>query len=257
MNPSGVLEEILETKRAEIESLRLARLPAPPARRAVTLRRDVGDPLRVLAEIKRRSPSAGKLSVRLGVGARAAAYQRAGASMVSVLTDARYFDGAPEHLGEVRNACELPILCKDFVLDEVQLDVARAHGADAVLLIVRCLEPDRLAPLVEAARARDLEPLVEVVNEEEARRAVEAGAELVGVNARDLDTLKMDADRAARVVEGLRPRGAVPIYLSGLSSPNAIAGVARSGAHAALVGEALMRLDDPEPLLREMARAAR
>src|SRR6185295_18463364 len=130
-------------------------------------------------------------------GARARVYEQAGAAMLSVLTDAEFFDGAFEHLTQARAACALPILCKDFVLDEVQLDAARAFGADAVLLIVRCIEGEaRLAELIAAARARQLEPLVEIASDAETRQALDAGAELIGVNARDLDTLAIDVARA-------------------------------------------------------------
>jgi indole-3-glycerol phosphate synthase len=253
---SGVLGEILATKRQELEQLRARRFPPGPPRRALGLRRGPGEPLRLIAEIKHRSPSAGALSTRLGVAARARAYERAGASMVSVLCDERFFDGSFAHLAEAREACSLPLLCKEFVIDEVQLDAARSAGADAVLIIVRCLEPERVAPLVRAARDRDLEPFVEIANEQEGRVAVDAGATLIGVNARDLDTLGMDREGAARILAVLPP-AVVSVHLSGLGSPTAVSAVARGGAHAALIGEALMRQDDPEPLLRSLVEAAR
>jgi indole-3-glycerol phosphate synthase len=253
----GVLERILEAKRAEIAELGRAALPAAPAdARRVELARELGRPLRLLAEIKRRSPSAGALSTRLSVGERAAAYQRAGAAVVSVLTDSAFFDGSFSHLAEARKACSLPILCKDFVLDEVQLDAARAYGADTVLLIVRCLPAERVAPLVAAARERSLEPLVEVTTVDETRIALDAGARHVGVNARDLDTLEMDRARTERVLAAL-PRDVVAVHLSGLRDARDVAAIAAGRADAALIGEALMRCDDPEPLLREMVGAAR
>jgi indole-3-glycerol phosphate synthase len=150
----------------------------------------------LISEIKRRSPSAGALSTRLSVAERAAAYERAGASMLSILCDSHFFDGSYEHLREARAATRLPLLCKEFVVDEVQLDVARAFGADAVLLIVRCLSAERTVELVRAARERELVPFVEVATEDELGIALSAGADLVGVNAADLDTLQMDAARA-------------------------------------------------------------
>jgi indole-3-glycerol phosphate synthase len=253
---SGVLAEILATKAAEVVELRQRRFAAPPARRALPLARKAGEPLRLITEIKRRSPSAGVLSTKLGVAERARVYERGGASMLSVLCDSRYFDGGFEHLAEARAACSLPLLCKEFVLDEVQLDAARSFGADAVLLIVRCLEKPRVRALVAAARARELEPFVEVATEEEARLALDAGATLVGVNARDLDKLAIDTARAARILETLPP-GVVGVHLSGLKSPEAVAAVARSRADAALIGELLMREDDPAPLLEKVAAAAR
>jgi indole-3-glycerol phosphate synthase len=253
---TGVLGEILATKAAEVQRLRQQRFGPAPARRPVALRRGPGDPLRLIAEIKHRSPSAGALSSKLGAGQRAAAYARAGASMVSVLTDQRYFEGSFEHLREARAACELPLLCKEFVIDEVQLDAARSYGADAVLLIVRCLAPERVEVLVRAARERELEPFVEVATDDEARLAVDAGALLVGVNARDLDTLNMGLAGAARVLTAL-PANVVGIHLSGLATPEAVTEVRKGSAHAALIGEALMRQDDPEPLLRTFVGAAR
>jgi indole-3-glycerol phosphate synthase len=248
---NAVLERILAVKRRELRELERSRLPAAPARRPVELARASGAPLALIAEVKRRSPSAGALSTALSVAQRAAAYERAGARVVSVLTDREFFDGAFEHLAEARRATALPILCKDFVIDPLQLDHARAFGADLVLLIVRCLEPHELGALIRAARERGLEPLVEIASEREATIALEQGASLVGVNARDLDTLAMDADRAARVL-ALLPEHVVRVHLSGLATPGDVARVAASGVDAALVGQALMREDDPEPLLRAM-----
>ena len=253
---SGVLAKILATKAGEVVELRKRRFGPPPARRPLALARKPGEPLRLITEIKRRSPSAGPLSTKLGVAERARVYERGGASMLSVLCDAQYFDGSFEHLTEAREACALPLLCKEFVLDEVQLDAARSFGADAVLLIVRCVDRPRVRALIEAARARELEPFVEVANEEEARLAVDAGATLVGVNARDLDTLAVDTASAARILETL-PSSVVGVHLSGLSSPETVAAVARSRAHAALMGEVLMRQDDPGPLLASLVAAAR
>lgn len=249
-----MLQEILRNKRDELEALRRRRLPPPPALRPVTLRRDAGTPLRLIAEIKRRSPSAGALSTELGVAERARAYEQAGAHMISVLCDVKYFDGAYEHLELARSATSLPILCKEFVLDEAQLDAARAYGADAVLLIVRCLTPARLAELVNAAETRGLVPLVEVHGPTEMQTALDAGARVVGVNARDLDTLKLDADQARHVLRAL-PESVCRVHLSGLHTPAQVAEVARSKVDAALVGESLMRAADPTELLRSMVAA--
>lgn len=252
----SILEQILAAKRGEIEDLRRRVLPFAPPPVPCDLRRAPGGPLRVIAEIKRRSPSAGALSTRLSVGERARAYQRAGASAISVLCDPTFFDGRFEHLLEARSFCSLPLLCKDFILDEVQLDAARAFGASLVLLIVRCLPASRVVELVGGARDRGLEPLVEVTTEEEAVIAVDAGARWVGVNARDLDTLAMDSGRTERVLRGL-PDSVTRIHLSGLARPEDVAKVARSPADAALIGEALMRQDDPELLLGQLVQAGR
>ena len=175
------------------------------------LRRGLGDPLRIVAEVKKKSPSAGALSTALDAGARAEAYARAGATMVSVLVDAPFFGGSWDDLQSARarvdrGARDVPLLAKEFVLDSVQIARARAAGADAVLLIARIVSPGRLKELAAAARERDLEPLIEVVDEAELAAALDAGARVVGVNARDLDTLAMDGARTARVLAAI-PEG--------------------------------------------------
>jgi indole-3-glycerol phosphate synthase len=251
----GVLAEILAEKAESLAELRSRKLPVPPPRRAVSLRRESGTALRLIAEIKFRSPSAGALSSALSVSARAAAYERGGASMVSVLTDRRFFGGAWEHLLEARASSKLPLLCKEFVVDELQLDAARSYGADAVLVIVRCVPSERVRALVEGARQRELEPFVEITNDDEARVALDAGATLIGVNARDLDTLVMDPERAARTLAAL-PSAVTSVHFSGLATPRDVEKLRSSSAHAALVGETLMRADDPESLLRSLVAAA-
>ncbi len=252
----GLLAEILAQKQGELPALRARTLPAAPARRDVRLgSAENAGRLSLITEIKRRSPSAGRLSTALSVGERAQAYERGGAAMLSVLCDAHFFDGDYEHLREARAATALPLLCKEFVIDEAQLDAARAYGADAVLLIVRCLTGKRTAELVSAARARELVPFVEVATEQELKVALDAEADLIGVNARDLDTLTMDTERAARVLAAI-PSGVVRAHFSGVSRPEDVARLRASGADAALVGEVLMRADDPEPLLRTLVSAA-
>jgi indole-3-glycerol phosphate synthase len=252
----ALLAEILSRKQSELTALRARALPSPPERRRVALARsDNAGRLSLIAEIKRRSPSAGQLSSALGVAERAAAYERAGASMLSVPCDSHYFDGDYEHLRQARLASSLPLLCKEFVIDERQLDAARAFGADAVLLIVRCLSPARTSELIAGARARELVPFVEIATEAELRVALDGGAELIGVNARDLDTLVMDVERAARVLSAI-PDGVVRVHLSGLSRPDDVSRIRETKADAALLGEALMRADDPEPLLRSLVAAA-
>ena len=250
---AGVLARILDKKRQELAGLRALRLPASPGSRPFSLRREQGS-IRLIGEIKFRSPSAGALSTALSVPERAQAYERAGASMISVLCDASFFDGSFEHLAQARAACSLPLLCKEFVIDESQLDAAAAYGADAVLLIVRCLDPKRLDQLTRAARERRLEPFVEVVTDEESKLAIDVGASLIGVNARDLDTLEMDGERAARML-GELPSSATRVHLSGIAKPDDVRRVAASSADAALIGETLMRQAQPEALLRSLVAA--
>jgi indole-3-glycerol phosphate synthase len=252
----GVLDEILSRKRSELPELRRRVLPPFPKRvPAVDLRRAPDGTLRILAENKRRSPSAGNLSTVLGVAERAAAYERAGASLISVLCDNHFFGGDYEDLHRAREGSSLPLLCKEFIIDEIQLDCALAYGASAALLIVRCLSDEALERLLPATIARGLLPVVEVATEAEAELALRAGATTIGVNARDLDTLEMRRDRAAAILRDL-PKHVIKLHLSGLSKPEDVRQVFDGPADAALIGEVLMRQDDPEPLLRSLVAAA-
>jgi indole-3-glycerol phosphate synthase len=250
-----VLDDILEATRAECVRLRSA-LPADvghtPIDVAGRLRRDGA--LRLIAEIKKRSPSAGVLSTKLSVKERAALYAREGASMISVLVDRAHFDGGYEDLSAARHAT--PLLAKGFAIDEVQITAARRAGADAVLIIVRILDDASLRDLIGAAVGEGLTPIVEVVDEHELDRALECEAGVIGVNARDLSTLVMDRERAARVSAAI-PGDRVSLWFSGVGSPHEVAAIARTTADGALIGEALMRQDDPTELLRAMVAAAR
>lgn len=263
---SGVLAAILAAKAEEVTALAAAERAAPFVRRhahrdvGAVLARAPGQALRLVAEHKRRSPSAGALSTVLSPVERSLAYARAGVAMVSVLCDAPFFDGSYDHLTAIRDAFDAAdlgvlLLAKEFVIDEVQLRRAAGAGADAVLLVARIVDPPRLRVLVAHARALRLEALVEVVSDDELAAAIDAGASLIGVNARDLDTLAMDGPRAARIVDAI-PSGTIAMHLSGLRSADDVATVARSRADAALIGEALMRVDDPSPLLTAMTAAA-
>jgi indole-3-glycerol phosphate synthase len=262
---SGVLDAIVRAK--ELEVAELLRTPSPPrgphAPRGhvrTSLRRAASQPLRLIAENKRRSPSAGVLSTTLSTASRVARYAEGGAAMISILCDAGFFGGSWDDVAAARAALaaarsNVPVLAKEFVLHERQLAEASARGADAVLLIARILDRATLASLHSHALGLGLEPLVEVVTDEELTWALGAGAELIGVNARDLDTLVMDAPRAARVLEAI-PAACIPVYLSGLRGPEDVGRIAGTRAHAALVGETLMRQDDPLALLAAMVSAA-
>jgi indole-3-glycerol phosphate synthase len=260
----GLLGDILAHKAREVGALRSQPVPARPDNWAIrdvgaALARPEGAPLRLIAEIKFRSPSAGQLSRTLSAVDRARAYEAGGVAMVSVLTDARWFDGSLADLRAVREQVAVPVLCKDFVVDPIQIDHAWAAGADAVLLIVRCIpegdDDDLLRRLVGSARGRGVEPFLEVVSDRELERALEAGGRVIGVNARDLDTLEMDASRPARVLAAI-PRDRVAVHLSGVRSRGDAAAIAASRADAALVGEALMRREDPRALLAELVAGA-
>jgi indole-3-glycerol phosphate synthase len=262
---SGVLDAIVAAKELEIgELLRRPAVPrgphAPRRNVASSLRRERGEPLRLIAENKRRSPSAGALSTALSTADRVTRYAASGAAMVSVLSDAGFFGGSWDDVVAARGALAragsaMPVLAKEFVSHARPLEDACACGADAVLLIARILDRKSVAELHARAASLGLESLVEVVTEEELEWALEAGAELIGVNARDLDTLVMDAERAAQVLAAI-PAHCIPVYLSGLKGPDDVRRIAATHAHAALIGETLMREDDPAALLGAMVLAA-
>ena len=205
----------------------------------------------VIAECKRRSPSRGVLQAAYDPAAQARAYARGGAVAVSVLTEPAFFDGSLAHLSAVRAAIDLPCLRKDFVVDGYQLLEARAAGADAVLLIVSALDDERLARLLAQAQALQLAALVEVHDEDELARAVDAGATIVGVNNRNLRTLVVDLDVSARVAARL-PAGVTAVSESGVGSAGDVARLRDLGFHAFLIGERLMVAPDPEGALRRL-----
>jgi indole-3-glycerol phosphate synthase len=255
-----VLERILERTRAEV-ARRRARQPlgeleqvalahAAPGRRRL---RDVlrGDHVSVIAEFKRRSPSAGELREGADVAEVVHAYERAGAAALSVLTEGPHFGGSLEDLRAARAASGLPILRKDFIVDAYQLHEALAAGADAVLLIVAALEQQELAALHAHALELGLDPLVEVHDGEELARALSAGAELIGVNNRDLRDFSVDVTRTSLLMRQV-PDGVLVVSESGIASREQVHALAREGVSAVLVGESLMRADDPAQALRAL-----
>ncbi len=244
-----MLAEILDSVRgraaavrADADRWRARADQAPPAREFAAA---LGGPgLSVIAEIKRRSPSAGDIDPGLDPADLARRYRAGGAAAVSVLTEPDHFGARPDDLREVREAVDLPLLRKDFILDEAQVWESRAMGADAVLLIAAILDDPTLRGLMAAAAAAGLACLVEVHSPEEADRAVAAGAGVIGVNNRDLATFRVDLATA----EAIRPRlGDAPITVaeSGVSSPGGAARMAAAGYDAILVGEAAVRSGDP------------
>jgi indole-3-glycerol phosphate synthase len=210
--------------------------------------------LSVIAEVKRRSPSKGDLAEIPDPAALATAYATGGADAISVLTEERRFSGSLADLDAVRAAVDTPLLRKDFVVSDYQVLEARAHGADLVLLIVAALDDAQLGDLHQAVRGLGMTPLVEVHDEAEVDRAVAAGAELVGVNARNLKTLDVDPDTFARLA-GLLPEGIVKVAESGIAGPADAARYAAEGADVVLVGEALVRTGDPAAAVAAMRQA--
>lgn len=242
----GVRED-LEARRAAVplEEIRRTAAQAPAPRDAIAaLRGSHEDTLEIIAEVKRSSPSKGALAPIEDPAALAAAYERGGAAVISVLTEQRRFGGSLADLDAVRAAVDVPILRKDFTVDEYQILEARAHGADLILLIVAALDDDALAHLLKVTEDLGMQALVETHTEEEIRRAAAVGAKIVGVNTRDLKTLDVDTDRFGHLAEHL-PADAVLVAESGVSGPEQIEDYARQGAHAVLTGEALVRAGDP------------
>lgn len=246
-----VLDRILAETRVEVERRKRERpLQADASHERPGCFRDAlaAPGIGVIAEFKRRSPSAGALREGADIAEIARAYERGGASAMSVLTEGPNFDGSLEDLRAACAACDLPILRKDFIVDPYQLYEALKAGADAVLLIIAALKDDELASLHELADTLGLDALVEVHDREELARAEQAGAKLIGVNNRDLRDFSVDVGRTARLLPHM-PAGATVVSESGIARPEQLAELERLGVAAVLVGETLMRAADPEQRL--------
>lgn len=250
---AGIREGLPASKAAEpLQALkeRSARL-TPPKSLADALR---GDSIRLIAEVKAKSPSRGVLNADMDPVAQAEIYAGNGASAISVLTEENHFNGSLEHLLAVREClgeARPPLLRKDFIFEPYQLHQARAYGADAALLIVAMLKPAQLKELLAQARELSLSALVEVHNESELERALDADAEIIGINNRDLRTFKVDLATTERLAK-LVPPGKVIVSESGIHSRADVERVRAAGAHAILVGEALVTAGDVGEKIREL-----
>ena len=257
----SVLDEILDGVRADLMT-RQRRVPLERLKEAAgqaASARDVlaalkGDDVAVIAEVKRASPSKGALAAIADPAALAVDYEAGGARVISVLTEPRRFGGSLEDLAAVRDAVRVPLLRKDFVVSSYQLWEARAHGADLVLLIVAALEQNALVSLVERAESIGLVPLVEVHTGDELDRAVDAGAKVIGVNARNLATLKVDRGVFGQLAPRI-PEGIVKIAESGIRGPHDLLAYAAAGADAVLVGESLVTGGDPRSAVADLVTA--
>ena len=239
----GVREDLSQRRATTSEAdLRARLLELPPPLDPMPAFRQPGSS--VIAEVKRRSPSKGDLAAIPDPAALATAYQRGGAAAVSVLTEERRFGGSLADLDSVRAAVDVPVLRKDFVVDHYQLLEARAHGADLALLIVAALPGDDLRTLHDRALELGLTPLVEVHDETEAERAMDLGASLIGVNARNLKTLEVDPATFGKIAPQL-PDGVVKVAESGITTADDVRRFVGEGADVVLVGEALVRDGDP------------
>jgi indole-3-glycerol phosphate synthase len=256
-----VLDEILDGVRADLadrqrrvslEQLKdmARRAPSPVDALAALKAQGVS----VIAEVKRASPSRGEMAAIDDPAALAADYEAGGARVISVLTEQRRFSGSLDDLAAVRRAVQVPLLRKDFVVSSYQLWEARAYGADMVLLIVAAVEQSALVSLVERALSIGLLPLVEVHADAELDRAVDAGATVIGVNARNLATLEIDRSIFARLA-GRIPEGVVKIAESGVRGPHDLLAYAAAGADAVLVGESLVSEKDPRAAVADLVTA--
>ena len=243
----------MQRRRALItqDDLELAILAHTPKDFAGALKRPG---LGVIAEMKQRTPSMGVLTEDYRPGDLARAYTLGGAAAISVLTHMASFGGRPEHVVSARFATDLPILRKDFVTDPYEVGEARAAGADAILLIVAALDLERLGELLRVTRSRGLAALVEVHNEGEVETALVAGARLIGVNNRDLRTFDVDLGLTERLRKAI-PAGVLVVAESGIHTADDARRMREAGADAILVGESLMRADDPAARIRQLAAA--
>ncbi len=257
-----ILEEILAARRRQLDEVR-ARVPLDGVQRAAEKRTDrrnfaaalAGPGLRVIAELKRASPSRGLLCPRYRRREIARGFESAGASALSVLTEERFFLGSLDDLKEVRESVRLPVLRKDFILDTYQVFESVAGGADALLLIVRTLSDKALRELVELCDRLRVAALVEVHCEKELKRAVSAGARIIGVNNRDLKTLEVDSQTSIRLRAKI-PSKCLAVSESGVRNRADLQRLAEAGFNAVLIGERLMTAPNPAKALAELLESA-
>jgi indole-3-glycerol phosphate synthase len=259
-----VLERILNVKRAELKTekeqlpmrraIEMASAAPPPRDFPAAIRR--AGAVNIIAEVKRASPSRGLIRESADPGAVAASYAAAGAAAISVLTDAKFFLGAPEHLEAVREAVAVPLLRKDFIFDEYQLYRSRALGADALLLIARVLDSKTLRTLIGVTRSLHMEALVEIHTVEDLDKAMECGAAVIGVNNRNLSTMTVTLERSLVLADRL-PMEVTRVSESGIETAADIARLRAAGYHAVLIGETLMKAADPEAALRALTGTGR
>ena len=254
----SILDRILVNKKREVarqkqvvklSSLQecIARRKAPLAFAAVLK----GDGIRLIAEVKKASPLKGVLRPYFDPMALAKTYAENGAAAISVLTDTEYFQGSPEHLAAIRQAVNLPLLRKDFIYDEYQVYESAAYGADAILLITAILEPKQLEKLLAASRRLGLGSLVEVHDEEDLKKALDAGAEVIGINNRNLKTLEVDLNTTLRILPFV-PADKTVVSESGISRREDINRLDRWGVDAVLIGEALVTARNVAKKIKEL-----
>ncbi|MFO7263485.1 MAG: indole-3-glycerol phosphate synthase [Bacillaceae bacterium G1] len=253
-----ILDDILVTKRQEVAALhevasqlRKQAEQAPPCRDFLAALKQPKRRLAIMAEVKKASPSKGLIRADFHPPAIAKAYEAGGADAISVLTDQTYFQGRLQDLTDVKNAVDIPVFRKDFIIDPLQIFEARAAGADALLLIARILAPQELAQLYRLATELGMGVLIEVHDEEEVARVLPLEPAIIGINNRDLHTFRADIQTTARLLPHIPP-GTLVISESGISKPEDIRWLAELGVHGVLVGEHLMRQSDVAAAVREL-----
>ena len=252
---AGVMEDLRVRESAvPMEEVKELALRASDAKDAVSALRGSDGAVTIISEVKRSSPSKGEMAAIPDPASLASTYERGGASVVSVLTEGRCFGGSLADLDAVRAAVDIPVLRKDFIVTPYQIHEARAHGADLVLLIVAALEQPALVSLLERVRSLGMEALVETHSRLEVLRALEAGASVIGVNARDLTTLEVDRHTIEQVIDVI-PEDVVAVAESGVSNAHDVFEYAKWGADAVLVGEALVTSGNPLESIRDMVSA--
>jgi indole-3-glycerol phosphate synthase len=260
--PTGTLGRIVAEAEERVIRLRASEAGIRDrAMRAGSPTTNLRDALRrktvaVIAEVKRKSPSKGWINAEISADAQARAYAVGGAAAISVLTEPNHFNGSTEDLESVAKTVAVPILKKDFHVDPIQLMEAVAHGATAALLIARAIPPDRLHAMIREAESWNLDTIVEIRDENELRTALDAGAQVIGINNRNLETLEIDPKTSERLLP-LIPKWAVAIAESGMSTREDVERVAALGADAVLVGSSLSSSADPTALVKSLASVGR
>ena len=252
---AGVREDLKEREdRVPLARIKEMETQVPEAKDALGALRNRDGAVKIISEVKRSSPSKGALAAIPDPAALASTYEAGGASVISVLTEQRRFNGSLADLDAVRAAVDIPILRKDFIVTPYRIHEARAHGADLVLLIVAALEQNVLVSLLERTRSLGMEALVETHSRLEALRAMEAGASIIGVNARNLKTLEVDRSTVEQVIDVI-PQDIVAVAESGVANAHDVFEYAKWGADAVLVGEALVTSGDPRASIQDMVSA--
>ncbi|RPF53267.1 indole-3-glycerol phosphate synthase TrpC [Aquisalibacillus elongatus] len=251
-----ILDQILEKKIEEVQTLKLAGLnyksSLPKNEFSLYDSFKHSDALSVIAEVKRASPSKGDINIGMEPSEQAKTYELSGAGAVSVLTDQPFFKGSMDDLAAVRQTIDLPILNKDFIIDEIQIDRAHQAGANVILLIAKALDRERLKELYQYAQSQNLEVLFEVHNEEDLEDAFEVGAKIIGINNRDLKTFQVNLETTERLAKQITNPDTLIISESGIKTREEAKRVAKAGAEGILVGESLMLSGDVTQTLSEL-----